>query len=97
MFTGTLHADVLLPGDSRTLKVKRGYVKPVLAALRKLEVSAAEVGQTDKYGRVAIGMAVVSGSSSHIGEVLDECERLIANRPELELLAVQRRLHHYED
>ncbi|NUS72790.1 MAG: DUF503 domain-containing protein [Corynebacteriales bacterium] len=97
MFTGTLHADVLLPGDSRTLKVKRGYVKPVLAALRKLEVSAAEVGATEKYGRVEFGVAVVSGSASQISVVLDECERLLVDRPELELLAVQRRLYHYED
>jgi len=97
VFTGTAVFDVLLPGDSRSLKGKRGYVRPVVAALRRLEVAAAEVGGQDLHGRAEIGVAVVAGTAGHVGEVLDACERLVAGRPELELLAVRRRLHSSED
>ena len=38
MFTGTAVFDLLLPGDSRSLKAKRGYVRPIVAALRETSV-----------------------------------------------------------
>lgn len=97
MFTGTLEFDVVLPPDSRSLKAKRGYVRPVVAALRRLEVSAAEVDQLDLHGRAAIGVAAVASTAKHVGEVLDACERLVAGRPELELLSVRRRLRSSDD
>jgi uncharacterized protein YlxP (DUF503 family) len=97
VFTGTLEFDVVLPPDSRSLKAKRGYVRPVVAALRRLEVSAAEVGALELLGRAEIGVAAVATTAAHVGEVLDSCERLVAGRPELELLAVRRRLHSSED
>ena len=97
MFTGTLEFDVVLPADSRSLKAKRSYVRPVVAALRRLDVSAAEVDAQDLHGRASIGVAAVAGTANHVGEVLDACERLIAGRPELELLSVRRRLHSSDD
>jgi hypothetical protein len=97
MFTGTLLLDVLLPTDSRSLKAKRGYVRPVVAALQRLDVAAAEVGAVDLHGRVELGVAAVARDAHHIHDVLDACERLVAGRPELELLSVQRRLHSSED
>jgi uncharacterized protein YlxP (DUF503 family) len=97
VFTGTLEFDVVLPPDSRNLKAKRSYVRPVVAALRRLEVSAAEVGSLDLLGRAELGVAAVSSTAAHVGEVLDACERLVAGRPELELLAVRRRLHSSND
>ena len=92
MFVGTLLFDVLLPGDSRSLKDKRGYLRPILAGLRKYEISAAEVGDQDLHGRAQIGVAVVAAEAAHVQEVLDSCERSVAARPEIELLSVQRRL-----
>jgi uncharacterized protein len=97
LFTGTALFDVLLPGDSRSLKDKRGYVRPVIAALRKFEVSVAEVGDLDRHGRAQLGVAVVAADAAHVGTVLDACERLVAGRPELELLSVRRRLHGADD
>lgn len=97
MFTGTAVFDLLLPGDSRSLKAKRSYVRPIVAALRRLEVSAAEVGALDRYGRAEIGVAVVAPDAGHVGAVLDSCEQLIAARPEIELLSVRRRLHGADD
>ncbi|HEX7745893.1 MAG TPA: DUF503 family protein [Micromonosporaceae bacterium] len=93
MFTGTAVFDVLLPGDSRSLKAKRAYVRPIVAALRRLEVAAAEVGALDRYGRAEVGVAVVAADAAHVGAVLDTCEHVVAARPEIELLSVRRRLH----
>jgi uncharacterized protein YlxP (DUF503 family) len=97
VYTGTAVFDLLLPGDSRSLKDKRSYVRPIVAALRKFEVAAAEVGALDRHGRAEIGIAVVAAEPAHIGAVLDSCERLVAERPEIELLSVRRRLHGDDD
>jgi uncharacterized protein YlxP (DUF503 family) len=93
VYTGTAVFDLLLPGDSQSLKAKRSYVRPIVAALRRFEVSAAEVGALDRHGRTEIGVAVVAAEPGHVREVLDSCERLMAGRPEIELLSVRRRLH----
>ncbi|MDM4723101.1 DUF503 domain-containing protein [Micromonospora sp. WMMA1363] len=97
MFTGTVVFDLLLPGDSRSLKAKRSYVRPIVAALRRFEVSAAEVGALDLYGRAEIGVAVVAAEAAHVRDVLDSCERLVAGRPEVEVLSARRRLHGADD
>jgi uncharacterized protein YlxP (DUF503 family) len=97
VYTGTALFDLLLPGDSQSLKAKRSYVRPMLAALRKFEVAAAEVGALDRHGRAEIGVAVVAADTTHIREVLDACERHMAQRPEIELLSVRRRLHGDDD
>jgi hypothetical protein len=35
---------------------------------------------------------VVAADAGHVGAVLDRCERLVAARPELELLSARRRV-----
>ncbi|MFB9234371.1 DUF503 domain-containing protein [Plantactinospora siamensis] len=97
MYTGTALFDLLLPADSRSLKAKRSYVRPIVAALRRLEVSAAEVGALDLHGRAELAVAVVAAGTDHVREVLDSCERLMAGRPEVDLLSVRRRLYGPED
>ncbi|GAA4218414.1 DUF503 domain-containing protein [Actinocatenispora rupis] len=97
MYTGTALFDVLLPDGTNSLKAKRSYVRPVVAALRKLDVAVAEVGDQDVHRRSQLGVAAVSGDSGHLAEILDACERLVAGRPELELLSVRRRVRGDED
>jgi uncharacterized protein YlxP (DUF503 family) len=97
VYTGTAIFDLLLPGDSRSLKSKRSYVRPIVAALRRFEVAAAEVGALDLHGRTEIGVAVVAAEAGHVTRVLDACERLVSGRPEIELLAVHRRVHGDDD
>jgi uncharacterized protein YlxP (DUF503 family) len=97
MFTETAVFDLLLPGDSRSLKQKRSYVRPILAMLKKYEVSAAEVGFHDLHGRAQIGVAVVAPDASQARSVIDTCEHQVAGRPEIELLSVQRRLYGDDD
>jgi uncharacterized protein len=92
MFVGVLELDVLL-GDVASLKQKRSLVRPVVAELRRrFAVSAAEAGQQDLHRRSLIGVAVVSADSAHMHQVLDSCERMVAGRPELELLSAHRRV-----
>jgi uncharacterized protein YlxP (DUF503 family) len=97
LFTGSLALDLLL-GDVRSLKEKRSVVRPVVAELRrKFEVSAAEAGHLDLHRRALVGVAVVAADAGHVREVLDACERLVANRPELEVLSARQQLFGEED
>ena len=97
MFTGSLTADLLL-GDVHSLKEKRSLVKPVVAELRRrFAVAAAEVGDLDLHRRVQVGVATVAGDAAQVGDVLDACERLLAERPELTLLSTRRQLTSSDD
>ena len=97
MWIGWLEFDLLL-GDVRSLKEKRSVVRPLVAELtRRFTVSAAETGAQDLYRRAGVGMAVVSGERAHVVEVLDAAERLVAARPEIELLSVRRGLRRPDD
>ena len=97
VYTETALFDLLLPGDSRSLKAKRSYVRPIIAMLRKFEVSVAEVGHLELTGRAAIGVAIVSADPAHAREVIDTCENQMAGRPEVELLSVRRQVHGLDD
>ncbi len=97
MYTETAVFDLLLPGDSRSLKQKRSYVRPILAMLKKYEVSAAEVGFHDLHGRAQIGVAAVAADPAQARAVVDTCENQLAGRPEIDLLSVKRRLYGDED
>jgi len=97
MYTETALFDLLLPGDSRSLKQKRAYVRPIIAALRKFEVSVAEVGALELLGRAEIGVASVAPDPAQARRVIDSCEHLMAGRPEIELLSVRRRLNGDDD
>ncbi len=97
MYTETALFDLLLPGDSRSLKLKRSYLRPIIAMLKKYEVSVAEVGHLDLHGRAAIGVAAVAADPAHARRIIDTCEHQMAGRPEIELLSVRRRLHGDDD
>ncbi|MFN8076963.1 MAG: DUF503 domain-containing protein [Kineosporiaceae bacterium] len=97
MYVASLTLDVLL-GDVHSLKGKRSLVRPLVAELaRRFPVSVAETGAHDLHRRAEIGVAVVSSEVAHCQEVLDSCERLVAARPELELLSARRRWWGPED
>src|SRR5436190_24065303 len=92
MYVGALELDVLL-GDVRSLKQKRAVVRPIVAELRRrYEVAVAEAGDQDLYRRALIGVSVVSSDAGHAREVLEACERTIAQRPEIELLSARQRM-----
>ena len=97
MWIGWLEFDLLL-GDVHSLKQKRSTIRPVIAELRrKFDVSAAETGDQDLHRRAGIGVSVVAADRIHVVDVLDAAERLVALRPEIELLSVRRGLHRSTD
>jgi uncharacterized protein YlxP (DUF503 family) len=97
VFTGSLALDVLL-GDVHSLKQKRSVVRPIVSELRRRHaVSAAEAGHLDRHRRTLIGVAVVAADAQHCTEVLEACERLVASRPEVDVLSARQRLHGEED
>ena len=92
MFVGILDVDLLLPSDVRSLKQKRSHVRGLVAELRRrFEVSAAEAGHLDLHRRTLIGVAVVGPDLAHCRDVLDRCERLLAGRPEFEVVGSRQR------
>lgn len=92
MYVGAVELDVLF-GDVHSLKQKRSLVRPVIAELRRrFEVAVAEAGHADLHRRSLIGVAAVAADAWHVRDVLEACERLVAGRPELELLAARHRL-----
>ncbi|KRE28725.1 hypothetical protein ASG82_05640 [Mycobacterium sp. Soil538] len=97
MWIGWLEFDLLL-GDVRSLKQKRSAVRPLVAELaRRFSVSAAETGSQDLHRRAGVGVGVVSADRAHAVTVLDAAERLVAARPEFELLSVRRGLRRSDD
>ncbi|MHA6667679.1 DUF503 domain-containing protein [Homoserinimonas sp. A447] len=97
MWVGAIEFDILL-GDVHSLKEKRSVVRPVIAEVRRrFEVSVSEVGSLDLHRRAAIGVAVVAADGSRVVEVLDQVERMIAERPEIDLLSARRTIHSSDD
>jgi uncharacterized protein YlxP (DUF503 family) len=97
MYVGVLSLDLLF-GDVHSLKEKRSLVRPIVADLRKRhDVAAAEAGHLDLHRRSLIGVAVVAPDKGHCVEVLDACERLVASRPEVELLSARQQFVSEED
>ncbi|MFI7587683.1 DUF503 domain-containing protein [Spongisporangium articulatum] len=92
MFVGTLSLDLLL-GDVRSLKQKRSVVRPVVAELKRtFDVAAAETGHLDLHRRAEVGVSVVAADAGHCQDVLDGCERLVSDRPELQVLSARSRV-----
>ncbi|WP_309131380.1 DUF503 domain-containing protein [Brevibacterium sp.] len=97
MWIGWIEFDLLL-GDVHSLKAKRAVVRPILAGLRRrYDASVAEVDHQDLHRRAAIGVGLVAGDRGRVVEVLDQAERFVAERPEIELLTARRQLWSSDD
>ena len=97
VWIGWLELDLLL-GDVHSLKERRSVVRPIVAELqRRFAVSAAEVDDQDLHRRATVGVALVAADRHHVVEVLDAAERLVAQRPEVDLLSARRGLQTSDD
>ena len=97
MWIGWLEFDILL-GDVHSLKEKRSVVRPLVSELqRRFAVTAAETDSLDLHRRAGIGIAVVAADRAHVMEVLEAAERLVAARPEIQLLSARRNLRRSDD
>jgi len=93
MWVGALEFDLLL-GDVHSLKEKRSLLRPLIADVRRrFDLSVAEVDHLELHRRAGVGVAAVSPDRAHLVDVLDAVERLVAFRPEVELLSVRRTLY----
>lgn len=82
--------DLHLPA-CRSLKEKRQVLRPLLdGARQRFRVSIAETAHQEQWQRAALGVAVVSASASQAEEWLDDLERFVWSRPDVEVLDAER-------
>ena len=79
-------------GTAQSLKDKRQVLKSILdGARRRYGVSASEIGFQDQWQRARLGFAVVASSARQATEIIDDVDRLVWSRPDLEVLSTDRR------
>jgi uncharacterized protein YlxP (DUF503 family) len=80
--------ELFLP-HCHSLKEKRAVVKPIIEGIRRrYQAAVAEVDHQDKWQRAAVGVAVVSASPSHAGEVMRAVERFVWSFPEVDVVSI---------
>jgi len=85
-----LSVDLRLP-RCRSLKEKRSVLRPILDGVaHRYPVAVAEVDHQDRWQRAGVGVAAVSSSARQVEEILDDVERFIWSRPDIEVGQVQR-------
>lgn len=82
--------DLHLPA-CRSLKQKRGVVKPLVEHVRRTyHVAVAETDHHDQWQRVGLGVAVVAATEGHACDILDAVDRYIWSQPEVEVVGHER-------
>jgi uncharacterized protein YlxP (DUF503 family) len=85
-----LRADLHLP-STQSLKAKRSVVVPIIRHLDQLTgVAAAEVAYHDKWQRVALGVSAIGGGVGHLEQTMDEVERYLWSRHDVDVLDLTR-------
>lgn len=92
MFVGILQFELLIPGVE-SIKDKRRVVKSVKDRLhREHMVSVAEVGALEDHSLAMMGLAVVSNTPAHVGEVLDRITAKLRSLSDAELGSTTREI-----
>lgn len=75
----------LMMGGHRSLKDKRGSLKPLLAWIRReFNVSVAEVGHQDAWQSATLGVAAVSNDAAYVSGLFENLIRGIEReRPDV--------------
>lgn len=77
MFAGIVRIELHLPA-SQSLKDKRSIVRGLKDRIReRVHAAVAEVDHQDLWQRAALGVAVVSGESHQVTEMLESVRRLV--------------------
>jgi uncharacterized protein YlxP (DUF503 family) len=85
-----LSVELHLP-EVRSLKQKRGVIKPIVEGSRhRFGVAAAEVGKQDRWQACELAFAVVASTAYHVEEVLDSVERFVWSFADVEVLSCER-------
>ncbi|MGH9183997.1 MAG: DUF503 domain-containing protein [Acidimicrobiales bacterium] len=90
MHVAAIEFDLHIP-SSRSLKAKRSVVRPIVeGARRRYGLSVAEVAHHGQWQRAGIGMAAVGSSPERVCAILDEVERFVWSRPDVEVISAHR-------
>ena len=96
MFVALLRLDLRLP-EATSLKDKRSVVKGLVADLRRLNCSVAEVDHQDLRQRATLAVATVAEEGFHARRVLVSAEREVERNPGVEVLSSHVTLYGPED
>ncbi|MDF2732736.1 MAG: hypothetical protein K0S92_1369 [Desertimonas sp.] len=90
MYVLAEEVELRLP-HAHSLKDKRQVVKSIIeGARRRFGISAAEVARQESWQRACLGFAVVASSASQAEAVLDDVDRFVWSRNEVEVLSAER-------
>jgi len=86
MFVGIVQIQLHIPA-ARSLKDKRSVVQSIKERIRqRVHASVAEVDHQDLWQRCALGVAVVSGESHQVDELLQAVRDIVYGAPGAEVL-----------
>lgn len=89
MHAAAYEVEIRIPA-SQSLKDRRQVVRSILAVAReRFHVSAAEVGGQETWQLATFGFAVVASEARLVDETIDEIERYLWSRVEIEVLGGQ--------
>ena len=92
MFVGVARIELHIPAVS-SLKGKRSVVRGLKERIRqRVHAAVAEVDHQDLWQRATLGVAVVSGESRQVGEMLQSIRALVQATPEAEVLDWQEQI-----
>jgi uncharacterized protein YlxP (DUF503 family) len=92
MILGSLELDLRLDGCF-SLKDKRQILRSLIDRLRRdLHVAAGEVGDHDLWNHAVVGIACVTNDAGQADGVLDRVLAIVDASPEIEIVAVDRRV-----
>jgi len=84
-----LRFDLHVPA-SRSLKVKRAAIRPIVDGLRhRYHCSVAETGYQDQWQRAEITVALVAATGGHLQAQIDTVERFVLAAPDVEVLDME--------
>ena len=89
MHAAAVRFDLHIP-ESRSLKVKRAAVRPIVDGLRhRYHLSVAEIGHQDQWQRAELGVAVLPRATATCARCSTRSSGSCARAPDVEVLDVE--------
>ena len=87
MVIGACTIELYFPGN-RSLKGKRGLLKPILSRLRRqFNLAAAEVGGNDAWQSAEVAVVTVANEARYVRKVLEQAPRWVeTHHPEVQVV-----------
>lgn len=90
MYVLAVEMELHIP-HAHSLKDKRQVVKALVeGARRRFGVAASESGRQESWQRSTLGFAIVASSAGQAESVMDEVDRFVWSRGDVEVLSAQR-------